>query len=107
MRGRFLSTLKTTGNMLRQELAVYRLVRKDPRTPLLARVTLALAIGYVLLPFDLIPDFLPVVGQFDDLIIVPALIVLALKFIPTAVIEDCRRKASQSSNEGNGVPTES
>jgi uncharacterized membrane protein YkvA (DUF1232 family) len=107
MREKFLKTFKATGNTLKHELAVYRLVLKDPRTPLLAKVTLALAVGYVLLPFDLIPDFLPVIGHLDDVIVVPALIVLALRYIPAAVIEDCRRKASQSSNEGKVFPAES
>ncbi len=76
---------------LKQELAVYRLVLKDPRTPRLPKLLLSLAVGYALLPFDLIPDFIPVIGQLDDLLIVPGLIILALKLIPPEVVADCRR----------------
>lgn len=53
---------------------------------------LGLAIGYLLLPFDLIPDFIPVIGHLDDVIIVPGLIYLALKMIPNEIIHECREK---------------
>lgn len=80
---------------VKRELAVYRLVLKDDRTPWLAKAILGLAVGYVLLPFDLIPDFIPVIGQLDDLVIVPALVMLSLKLIPSQVIRDCREKVDQ------------
>ena len=86
--------LKAAGVSLKRELAVYRLVLKDPRTPKLSKVLLGMAVGYALLPFDLIPDFIPVLGHLDDVIIVPALVILALKLIPPSVIEDCRKKVS-------------
>jgi uncharacterized membrane protein YkvA (DUF1232 family) len=75
------------------ELKTYQLVLKDSRTPSISRIFLGLAIGYLLLPFDIIPDFIPVLGQLDDLIIVPALITVALKFIPRDVIDSCRQQA--------------
>ncbi|MEO8419277.1 MAG: DUF1232 domain-containing protein [Methylophilaceae bacterium] len=53
---------------------------------------LGLAIGYLLLPFDLIPDFIPVIGHLDDVVIVPGLIYLALKMIPHEIILECREK---------------
>lgn len=84
--------IRATGRELKKKLALYRLVLKDPRTPRLPKILLWLAIGYTLLPFDLIPDFLPVIGHIDDVIIVPLLIVLALRLIPKEVIEDCRKK---------------
>ncbi|MCS6924939.1 MAG: YkvA family protein [Candidatus Binatia bacterium] len=83
---------------MKRELAVYRLVRTDPRVPLVAKILLGLAIGYILLPFDLIPDFLPLIGHVDDLVLVPALIVLALRCIPPSVLADCRRWASSPSH---------
>ncbi|NIO10035.1 MAG: DUF1232 domain-containing protein [Deltaproteobacteria bacterium] len=89
-----LTRLKAIGTNLRREFQVYRLVLGDPRTPRLAKWFLALAVGYVALPFDLIPDFIPIIGHLDDLIIVPFLIILALKMIPSEVVEDCRAKAS-------------
>lgn len=84
--------LKSVGRNMQHELRVYKLVLRDARTPRAAKFLLALAVGYTLLPFDLIPDFIPVIGHLDDLIIVPALIVLALKMIPEEVIRECRAK---------------
>ena len=87
-----MDAIKATGRELKKKLTLYRLVLIDPRTPRLPKVLLWLAIGYTLLPFDLIPDFLPVIGHIDDVIIVPLLVVLALRLIPVEVIEDCRKK---------------
>lgn len=87
--------LKSVQQDLKQKLAEYRLVLKDPRTPRLAKILLGIAVGYLLLPFDLIPDFIPVVGHLDDLIIVPTLVILALKMIPPEVIEDCRNQVRE------------
>jgi len=86
--------LKAVGRNLKREIQVYRLVLKDHRTPRLAKILLGLTVGYAVLPFDIIPDFIPVIGQLDDLIIVPALIILALKLIPKEVVEECRIRAN-------------
>ena len=82
--------LKSFSKQLKQELAIYRLVLKHPKTPWLAKLFLGLAIAYLLLPFDLIPDFIPVLGQLDDIIIIPVLVYLALLFIPKTIIQECR-----------------
>jgi len=89
--------LKKTGHEIKREINVYRRVTKDTRTPKTAKILLGLAVGYLLLPFDIIPDFIPVIGHLDDLIIVPALVIIALKMIPKDVIEDCRRVIDSSS----------
>lgn len=80
--------LKILSQSLKKQLKLYRLVLKDKRTPLIAKLLLGSAIGYLLLPFDIIPDFIPVIGQLDDLVIVPLLVLLALKFIPKYIIEE-------------------
>ena len=89
-------SLREIVRRLKTEFAVYRLALKHPQTPWLAKMLLGLAVGYVLLPFDLIPDFIPVIGHLDDLIIVPGLVYLALKLIPDEVMADCRRKVADT-----------
>ena len=88
--------LKNYAQQLKQELAVYRLLLKHPRTPRLAKLLLALAIGYLLLPFDLIPDFIPVIGQLDELIIIPLLVYLAVLLIPKNLLLSCRMQVQTS-----------
>lgn len=85
-----MGVLRETAQRLKTEFAVYRRALAHPHTPWLARILLGLALGYVLLPFDLIPDFIPVIGHLDDLVIVPALVWLALRMIPPEVIAECR-----------------
>jgi uncharacterized membrane protein YkvA (DUF1232 family) len=85
-----LTKLKQVARQLKTEFEVYRLVLKHPETPQLAKWLLGLAIGYMLMPFDLIPDFIPVIGQLDDVVIVPLLVYFALKMIPGEVILACR-----------------
>lgn len=82
--------LKQFARTIKQELAFYRMLSQHSGTPLSAKLLLGLAIGYLLLPFDLIPDFIPLLGQLDDLLIIPLLIYLALKLTPEDVINICR-----------------
>ena len=86
--------IKAFTRQLKKELAVYQLVLKHPDTPWLAKFFLGLAIGYLLMPFDLIPDFIPILGQLDDVVIIPILLYLALWLTPKRVIEDCRARVN-------------
>ena len=93
-----LSQLKKVAGQLKQEFEVYRLVLRHDKTPFLAKIFLGLTIAYVLMPFDLIPDFIPVIGQLDDLVIVPLLVYGALKMIPDAVVNECREQIKRELN---------
>ncbi len=75
----------------RQELTLYRKILADSRTPRLAKILLGLALAYTLSPIDLIPDFIPVLGHLDDLLIVPLLVYLALRSIPRSLVDEHRR----------------
>ena len=92
-----LEKLKALAKQLKQEFEVYRLVLKHPETPWIAKIFLGLAVGYLLMPFDLIPDFIPIIGQLDELVIIPILLYLALLFIPKHVIQSCREQVNKSS----------
>jgi len=80
---------------IKNEIRVYRLVARHRRTPRVAKWLLVLAIGYLLLPFDLIPDWIPVLGQLDDLIVVPGLVLLALWLVTDDVVDECRTAAAR------------
>ncbi len=85
--------LKSAAHRLQVEISICRLVLKDSRASRPAKLLLWLALAHALSPIDLVPDFIPLLGQLDDLIIVPALLIAALKLIPKEAIEDCRAKA--------------
>lgn len=86
-----LEIFKQIAARLKAEFVFYQRLQNHPQTPKLAKGLLWLAIGYVLMPFDLIPDFLPIIGQLDELVIVPLLLYWALKLTPTDVISECRQ----------------
>lgn len=77
-----------------RELAFYRLVIAHPQTPWLSKVLLGGAVAYFVSPIDLIPDVIPILGQLDDLLIVPGLIYLAFRLVPSEVIASCRANSS-------------
>lgn len=82
--------LKEIAQKLKAEFDFYRRLQQHPQTPLLAKALLWLAISYLLLPFDLIPDFLPIIGQLDEVVIIPLLLYCAVKLTPDAVLAECR-----------------
>lgn len=86
----------------RDAFALY-LACKDPRTPWYAKLLAALVVGYVFSPIDLIPDFIPVLGQLDDLILVPLGILLVRRMISTDVMNDCRHRAEEEIRNGSPV----
>ena len=86
----------------RDAFALY-LACNDPRTPWYAKLLAALVVGYVFSPIDLIPDFIPVLGQLDDLILVPLGILLVRRMISTDVMNDCRHRAEEEIRNGSPV----
>jgi len=77
--------LKDIKNNAKKYLELGKLLYTDSRTPRVAKILLWVAIGYALSPIDLIPDFIPVIGYLDDLVIVPILLYIALKSVPKDV----------------------
>ena len=80
-----LINLKERARKLKQDIPTVFLCLKDSDTPVIAKVLAALTVGYALSPVDLIPDFIPVLGYLDDVILLPALIALTVKLIPKGV----------------------
>jgi len=78
-----------------QTLALYYAI-KDSRVPWYAKAFTGLVVAYAFSPIDLIPDFIPVLGYLDDLVILPLGVLLALKMIPAQVMAECRAKAEQA-----------
>ena len=88
-----LKTLKTWARWIKRDVVALWLAAHDPRVPWYAKAVAAAVAAYALSPIDLIPDFVPVVGYLDDLIIVPLGILLAVRLIPTGLMEDLRSEA--------------
>lgn len=85
---------------LKNDTYALYLAYQDPRTPWYARLWVVIVVGYALSPIDLIPDFIPVLGYLDDLILIPLGMLLAIRLIPAAVLADCRAKAQVEIVEG-------
>lgn len=88
----YVQLMRRAKRLKRQVWALF-LAWKDPLTPIPAKIITIVAVAYAVSPIDLIPDFIPFFGQLDDLLILPALIVLALKLIPPDVAARSRRLA--------------
>lgn len=84
---------KQWARLLRRDTNALYLASKDPRVPLPAKIVAAFVAGYALSPIDLIPDFIPVVGYLDDLILVPMGIWLVIRLIPANVMAEHRALA--------------
>lgn len=87
--------IKQKLQIIKQQLTVVKLVATHPRTPWLSRIMLLAALAYAASPIDLIPDFIPVIGYLDDLLIVPSAIWLAYRLVPPGVIAECKLQAAQ------------
>ena len=85
--------LKEKAKKIKRDIPAVFTALKDEETPIAAKILAAIVIVYALSPIDLIPDFIPVLGYLDDVILLPALIALTIKLIPDSVMERCRNQA--------------
>ena len=86
--------LKARAKQLKTDIPAVFLALKRKETPWYAKVVAGLTVGYALSPIDLIPDFIPVLGYLDDLIILPALVALTVRLVPASVMDECRAEAA-------------
>jgi uncharacterized membrane protein YkvA (DUF1232 family) len=98
-----LENLKHRARCLKAETFVLYLAARDPRTPWYAKLLVAGIVAYAFSPIDLIPDFVPVLGYLDDLILIPLGITLAIKLIPGSVLTECRARAQETIKNGKPV----
>ena len=88
-----LKRLKNRAKSIRRDAFALTIALRDPRVPGIAKLLIALVAAYAFSPIDLIPDFIPLVGYLDDLILLPLAIALTIKMIPKEVWSDCRSQA--------------
>lgn len=95
-----LAVWRSRARQIKIETYTLWLAYRHPRTPWYAKLIAACVVGYAFSPIDLIPDFIPVLGYVDDLILLPLGIMLALKLIPPPVLEACRLQARERMAQG-------
>jgi uncharacterized membrane protein YkvA (DUF1232 family) len=106
--GDLIAALRARAEDMKRDLLVLYYAYRNPRLPLLSRALVIATVAYALSPIDLIPDFIPVLGYLDDLILVPVLIRASVRSIPAGIMEEARRSAAENpirlrSNRGFAV----
>ncbi|WP_443190846.1 YkvA family protein [Pseudomonas indica] len=95
----WLESLKHRARQLKQHTLTVYFAARDPRTPLLVRLLALLVAAYALSPIDLIPDFIPVIGYLDDLLLIPLGLALVVKLTPPEVLNSAREQAQQAADK--------
>ena len=90
-----LSSVKAWARDLKRDVVALWIAARDPRVPWGAKLAAGAVAAYALSPIDLIPDFIPVLGYLDDLILIPLGIALVIRLIPAPVLADCRAEAGR------------
>jgi uncharacterized membrane protein YkvA (DUF1232 family) len=90
--------LKAKANGIKKDIYALYLAYRHPDTPWYAKLLSIIIVGYAFSPIDLIPDFIPVLGYLDDLLLIPLGITLAVKLIPKKVLAECRARAEREKN---------
>ena len=99
----FIDSWKARAQQLKTEVYALYLAYKDPRTPWYARIFAAGMVAYAFSPIDLIPDFIPILGYLDDLVLIPLGVFLAIRMIPVEVMSESRQQARQLMARGKPV----
>lgn len=90
----FTEKIRSWARALKALLLTLWLLSRDSRTPRAAKFVAVVTLAYALSPIDLIPDFIPVIGFLDDVLLVPLGVLLTLKLTPAALLADCRQQAA-------------
>ena len=98
-----IAKLKQRAVVLQKESYALYFAARDPRIPWYSKAFIGLIVAYAFSPIDLIPDFVPVLGYLDDLILIPLGIAAAIKMIPKVVMTDARQKVDSLTKEGKPV----
>ncbi|MBN2880154.1 MAG: DUF1232 domain-containing protein [Clostridia bacterium] len=93
-----LKKLKQKAQSIKKDILALYLAGKHKDTPIIVKILIVITTAYAFSPIDLIPDFIPVLGYIDDLIILPAAILLIIKLIPDNVLKQCREEAESMEN---------
>jgi uncharacterized membrane protein YkvA (DUF1232 family) len=91
----YIDDLKAKARVLKRDIMAIYIACRRPEVPFYAKLLAVIIIGYALSPIDLIPDFIPVLGYLDDLILLPLGIKLLIKLIPNEVLDECRLEAEE------------
>ena len=87
--------IKIKTDKIKKDILVLYFAYQNPQTGILPKIIIFITLGYALSPVDLIPDFIPVLGYIDDIIIIPLLVLLSIKLIPSKVLCDARVRAEK------------
>jgi uncharacterized membrane protein YkvA (DUF1232 family) len=98
-----ISRLKARARALKADVLALYAAARHPRTPWYAKLLIFAIVAYALSPIDLIPDFIPVLGLLDEIILLPVGIVLAIKLIPADVMDECRARAAAASGQATRI----
>ena len=92
--------IKERAKKLKYDIPAVFIALKKKETPIIAKILAGITVAYALSPIDLIPDFIPVLGYLDDVLLLPALIALTIKLLPKDVFEKCRMEAENLWSDG-------
>jgi uncharacterized membrane protein YkvA (DUF1232 family) len=98
-----LAHLKERASRLKAETHALYLAARHPGTPWYAKLLVAAIVAYALSPIDLIPDFVPILGYLDDLLLIPLGIALAIRMIPSSILEECRARSRETLMSGRSA----